>query len=247
MENYLDFKLNIFDEVTSTNDVLQEMAVSGALDKTVVLSSSQTKGRGRLGRNFFSPKNSGIYMSILLRPKIDIADVSLITPLTAVVVCEAIEQIYSLSPQIKWVNDIFLNGKKICGILTEGAFTSDGKIDYIIVGIGINLCLPKDGFPADIENIAGAIALDYSEDKKTALIHKILQIFDERLDRFSSKDFVSIYRQKSMVIGRDVTVILGENKTYAKVLDINDNCELVVQYENGKTEALSSGEISVRL
>ncbi|MBQ4100185.1 MAG: biotin--[Oscillospiraceae bacterium] len=247
MKNYLDFKLNIFDEVTSTNDVLREMAISGAPDKTVVLASSQTKGRGRLGRSFFSPNGSGIYMSLLLRPQIDIADIPLITPLTAVVVCEAIEQIFSVSPQIKWVNDLLLNGKKICGILTEGAFTSDGKIDYIIVGIGINLNPPKDGFPSDIENIAGAVTCDYSEDKKEKLIEKILQIFDERIAKFSTKDFVSIYRKKSAVIGKDVTVILGESKISAKVLDISDNCELVVRYENGKTEALSSGEISVRL
>lgn len=247
MKNYLDFKLNIFDEVTSTNDVLREMAISGAPDKTVVLASSQTKGRGRLGRSFFSPNGSGIYMSLLLRPQIDIADIPLITPLTAVVVCEAIEQIFSVSPQIKWVNDLLLNGKKICGILTEGVFTSDGKIDYIIVGIGINLNPPKDGFPSDIENIAGAVTCDYNEDKKEKLIEKILQIFNERIAKFSTKDFVSIYRKKSAVIGKDVTVILGESKTSAKVLDISDNCELVVRYENGKTEELSSGEISVRL
>ncbi len=247
MKNYLDFKLNIFDEVTSTNDVLREMAIDGAPDKTVVIAKSQTKGRGRLGRKFFSPNESGIYMSLLLRPQIDRADIPLITPLTAVVVCEAIEQIFSKSPQIKWVNDLLLDGKKICGILTEGAFTSDGKIDYIIVGIGINLNPPKEGFPSDIENIAGAVTLDYSEDKKAKLIEKILQIFNERIAKFPSKDFVTIYREKSAVIGKDVTVILGESKTSAKVLDISDNCELVVRYKNGKIEELSSGEISVRL
>jgi Biotin/lipoate A/B protein ligase family. len=132
------------------------MASKGACEGTVIIASEQTQGRGRMGRTFFSPPSTGLYMSVILRPQLSLEDSLLITTGTAVAVAKAIETLTQKGVQIKWVNDLFMDGKKVCGILTEASLNvENGGLDYAVVGIGINVCT-KD-FPNDLKDLAGSI------------------------------------------------------------------------------------------
>ena len=143
------------DSVTSTNTELIEMAKNGAKEGTVLIASEQTAGKGRTGKSFYSPEGSGVYLSILLRPDFKPEDALFLTTIAAVATAKAIESVSDKEAKIKWVNDVYLDNKKVCGILTESALSSDmEKLDYAVVGIGINLCPPEGGFPDDIKNIA---------------------------------------------------------------------------------------------
>ena len=143
--------ISVFSSVTSTNTILKEMAEQGAKEGTVIIAEEQTAGRGRTGKQFYSPKGTGIYISILLRPDIPAEESLFLTTSAAVATARAIEDVSDKRALIKWVNDIYLEDKKACGILTEGAFNVEtGKLDYAIVGIGINVCIPDGGFPDNI-------------------------------------------------------------------------------------------------
>ncbi len=253
----------VFDEVDSTNDRARQMAVEGA-DNLVVISDYQSKGRGRRGRSFFSPKGSGLYMSFLLKTDIEAAKATGITCMAAVAVCRAIERIgielennrtgeiseNAINPRIKWVNDIFLNGKKICGILTEG-FTSfeEGAASFVIIGIGMNLYEPLEGFPDDIKKTAGVLFSGKCSDDN--IRNKLCGYVIEELvslHNSNSEAFIDEYREKSMLIGSYVKINQFNNRlenSYARVTGIDNECRLLVEYDNGETEALSSGEVSV--
>ena len=138
--------------VTSTNDIVKELAKDGNDEGYVLIADSQTQGKGRLSRSFYSPDNSGIYMSILLRPKLQAKDFPLITTCCAVAVAKAIEKVCKIDAKIKWVNDIYISGKKVCGILVESGISNDSS--FAVVGIGVNVSVPKDNFPdVDLNNL----------------------------------------------------------------------------------------------
>lgn len=245
-----DLEIIVCDELDSTNNYAREMASYGYENNCVIITDSQTNGRGRRGRSFFSPKGTGIYMSFLLRPLMDISKATLLTSMTAVAVCRAIKESCDIDPSIKWVNDIFINGKKVSGILTEG-FTSieDGSLSYIIVGIGVNVVEPKDGFPIDIRKIAGSIYKKSApENIRNILCANIINCFMNLYTTFDLS-FVEEYRNRSNLIGHYVKVNPSDNASslngYAYVEGIDDECHLIVKYENGKTETLSNGEVSV--
>ncbi len=231
--------ITVYESTDSTNTRLKEAAKEGAANGTVIIAENQTAGRGRLGRQFFSPSQSGIYMSILLRPTEEV-DTALLTARTAVAVCEALETVSEKEFQIKWVNDIQKNGKKVCGILAEGG-TEQGELKYIIVGIGINVYPPENGFPPDIKNIATSVFETKKENAKN-------QIIAETLNRFFVYDdsFILKYKEKSSVIGKQITVHQNGTVKNAFALDIDKNCNLSVKYENGSTDTLSFGEISIK-
>ncbi len=232
-------------EAASTNDELKKLALSGEKDTVLFLAESQTAGRGRKGRSFFSPKDTGIYMSILLHPDLSPEECTLITPLCAVAVAEAIENVTGISADIKWVNDIFVRGKKVAGILTEGSFTAKGA-EYIIVGIGINLAPPEDGFPEDIRDIAGSLT-EKAEGLREILIAETVNRFMYHLNRIKSREFVSLYRDRLFFLGRKITVISSEEAYEATAEDIDDMCRLTVRTGQGQLRILGSGEISVRV
>ena len=151
-----EIDINIFDEVTSTNTLLKE---HGKIKNEwcTFIASSQTGGKGRLGRSFYSPKGSGVYFSVLLKPNLEIEKSILITTAAAVAVTRTLKILGCENAQIKWVNDIFVDNKKVCGILTESVInTETKKLDFAVLGVGINLIKPKEGFPESIKNIAGA-------------------------------------------------------------------------------------------
>lgn len=242
--------ISVFSSVTSTNTILKEMAEQGAKEGTVIIAEEQTAGRGRTGKQFYSPKGTGIYISILLRPDIPAEESLFLTTSAAVATARAIEDVSDKRALIKWVNDIYLEDKKTCGILTEGAFNVEtGKLDYAIVGIGINVCIPDGGFPDNIKDIATAI-FDKQTDsinKRSILIANLLDYFMEYYKDFKSKSYVKEYIERSMIIGKTITVIEGSKTSVAKAIDIDKSCRLKVQFEDGTTKWLSSGEVSTKI
>ena len=210
IEKYLryKFKISTFDVLESTNTTAKELAQNGADEGTVIIAKEQTAGKGRLSRTFFSP-NGGLYMSIILRPTISSEKTTFITAAAAVAVCRAIKTVTGIDTGIKWVNDIYLNGKKVCGILTSGAINSEKKnLDYAILGIGLNIDPPKGGFNKEIKNIATSLFKENcDEDTKARLTAEILN------------EFFDLYRniEKNTVSAR----LLLEKLFFAQIRAVN--------------------------
>ncbi|MBQ9976364.1 MAG: biotin--[Clostridia bacterium] len=233
-----------FEEIDSTNTFAKTLARDGASELTIVTADRQTAGRGRLGRSFYSPKDTGIYLSIIVRPSFCFEDAFLITPSVAVGISTLLDK-YSIESQIKWVNDIYVKSKKVCGILTESAFNSNGKTDWAVIGIGINLVKSENGFPDEISNIADALfksEADFgSKEKFTAeIISSVISVYKD----LPSTDFVETYRERSYLTGKDVLLPNGET---VRVLGIDDRCGLTVKHADGRTETITSSDVSVKL
>lgn len=242
-----NFILDVRQSVTSTNTLAKEMATRGAKEGTVLIAREQTQGRGRLGRSFYSPNSSGIYFSIILRPKLSIQDSLLITTATAVAVAQAIETVAGVKASIKWVNDIFVADKKVCGILTEASLNfENGGLEYAVVGIGINLEV-KD-LPEEISQIAGAI-FTYKPSNApvtSILVAEVLNNISTCMNSLTDKKYLDEYRSRSFLIGKNILVLKGAQTIPAKAIDIDEKASLVVEYENHTREALISGEVSIR-
>lgn len=237
----------ILETTTSTNTVLKEMAQNGAPEGKSVAAKSQSGGRGRMGRSFFSPENSGLYMSILLRPSFDSEELKFLTPMAAVAVSEAIEKISGEKTEIKWVNDIYKNGRKICGILTEGAF-SDDKISYAIVGIGVNIEAPENGFPEEIKNIAGAIFEKAPENAFMTLHDEIYKNIFKYYNNFREKKFIDEYiRRCTFLSGKEITVTDGDNVFKATAHTVDRECRLEVTTSEGVKKHIYSGDVSIKI
>lgn len=228
-----------------------ENSPSGFLDEDfLVLANEQTAGRGRLGRSFFSPAGSGIYMSLALHLKKPLLRSSLLTTAAAVAVSRAIEDMSGLSPKIKWVNDIFIEDKKVCGILTQGVANFEtGQIEWAIIGIGINCFSPSGGFPSEIEDVASA--LNFENLNRNSLVARIIDELIAILSKLPNSDFMKEYKAKSMVIDRDIYVIKNpydkSEQVPARALNITDDGGLTVRYSDGDTETLVAGEVSLKL
>lgn len=241
------FSLDVRQSVTSTNTVAKELAAQGAKAGTVVIAREQTEGRGRMGRAFYSPHSSGIYFTIILRPKLNLEDSLLITTAVAVAVAQAIEAVSNKKAEIKWVNDIFIDRKKVCGILTEASLNfENGGLEYAVVGIGINI-ETKD-FPEEINQIAGSVFTENLTDTPIAskLLAQVLNNIAGCMDSLTDRTYLEEYRKRSFLLGKDILVLKGNETLPAKAIDIDEKARLVVEYENKTTEALISGEVSVR-
>lgn len=240
----------VLQEVGSTNTLLKELAAGDAPHGTVVAAGRQTAGRGRLGRSFYSPSGTGLYLSLLLRPKLPAAKAGLLTACAAAAAAEAIDEIAGVTTGIKWVNDLFLNGKKICGILTEGSVDCEnGQLNYAVVGIGINITPPKEGWPEELREIVGAIRSDHDAPAcRSRLAAAILDRFMAYYADLRSRSFYPVYRAKSLAIGKEVRLIgpSGESEE-ATVLDIDRDFALLCRMADGSSRRVSSGEISLRL
>ncbi len=240
--------LHVYDAVDSTNLVLRRLAGEGAPEGTVAVAAEQTGGRGRKGRSFYSPLGTGVYVSLLLRPKIAPDDATLITTAAAVAVCGALEALSGKPAAIKWVNDVFMDGKKVCGILTEGSFDMEsGQFEYAVLGAGVNVYAPKDGFPEELSRIAGSALDAPAPDAKNRAVAEYLNRVLPLYRDLGSAETIAEYRRRSFVIGREVTVLSGTGETTARALDVDDRCRLVVEYKDGRREALSTGEISIKV
>ncbi|MCI9126360.1 MAG: biotin--[acetyl-CoA-carboxylase] ligase [Eubacterium sp.] len=252
ISQYLKTKLDIhvYPIVSSTNTVLKEMAEQGADEGTVVIAEEQSAGKGRMGKSFYSPSKTGIYVSILLRPTISAEESLFLTTSAAVATARAIEDVSDKTAEIKWVNDVYIDNKKVCGILTEGAFNVEtGHLDYAIVGIGVNVCFPENGFPKEIQNIATAVfdKQTDSTNKRSMLIAHLLDYFMEYYNELDSKKHVKEYINRSMILGKEIVMIESKKTIPATAIDIDKKCRLKVKLEDGSTKWLSSGEVSIRI
>ncbi len=240
--------VTVYREVTSTNTLLREQAENGAAEGTVMIAEAQTAGRGRQGHSFWSPDGTGLYMSVLLRPEQPMAEVvSLLTPMAAVAVARAIEQVSDRTANVQWVNDIYCDGRKVCGILTEGRpDTATGKLCYAIVGVGINVLPPEGGFPEDIRARAGAVLTQPKKEARERLAAAFLNEFMALYARLSERTFFAEYRERCLRLGREVTVLRRGESLPAEVLDVTEAFALRVRFADGSEEELTSGEVSIR-
>lgn len=240
-------RVEVYPSVTSTNLLVTERAEQGEKDGLVLIAEKQTDGRGRRGRSFCSPDNTGLYMSILLRPTVTPETALSVTTAAAVAVCRAVERVSDKTARIKWVNDVFCGGKKVCGILTQASFSQSGEgLAFVVLGIGINVCRPTGGFPREIENIAAAV-FDDTQDHRAVMAAAVIDEFFEIYRTLEDGAFVQEYRGRSLIVGRDITVITPVGERQATALEVDGQCRLRVRYESGEEEALSSGDVSIRI
>lgn len=241
-----NIEIDIRDRITSTNDIAKALAQSGAHEGYTIIALSQTQGRGTSDRSFYSPPESGIYMSTVLRPQIHAADSVLITPLCAVAVARALETISSRECKIKWINDLLIEGKKVCGILTEGAVSSGGHLNFAIAGIGINVATTD--FPDELRESAGSLFEKMPDDltsKKADIIAAVLNNLFAMLPKISSGIHLEEYRRRSVLIGKRVSVLIpnGENDQIVRsgtVSGIDERACLCVKLDGGHTVLLNS-------
>ena len=248
-ENLLFDNINIeyYSTLTSTNSVMKQQAMSKN-EGLVIIADNQTNGRGRFDRKFHSPMNTGIYMSILLKPDFGGFDATLITTAAAVAVANACDELTQKKSQIKWVNDVLIDGKKVCGILTEGCINPKTlNFEYIILGIGINAFTPPNGFDDEIKDIAGSVFENFKLSLKARLTALVLNNFFKFYKNLLQKNFLADYKKRNFVIGKTVNVIKNAVQRKATVISMDDDFRLLVEFEDKTREYLSSGEISIKL
>ncbi len=238
------FSVHILDSVDSTNTRLKQLAANGAPDGYVLIAKTQTAGRGRMGRSFVSPK-SGLYLSLLLRPKGAAQESLFCTTAAACAVCRAIERTSPQKAAIKWVNDIYIGNKKVCGILAESVISGE-KADSIVIGIGVNLSEPENGFAPEIADRACAVfktAPDgYFQTLTIALLNELYAALNS-----PKEEILNAYRERSLVIGREVIAVRGDKENECFVIGLTDKAELIVEYPDRSRGVLNSGEVRVKL
>ncbi len=242
-------KIQFFDTITSTNDVLKQLALQGAPEGTTLVADCQTGGRGRMGRTFLSPSGVGIYLSVLLRPNCKPTELMHLTCASASATCSAIEQAAGFRPGAKWTNDIVYNKRKLAGILTELGLNQDGTTAYAIIGIGFNCNQQLRDFPDAIQDVAGSLKMVTGKETDRALlaaktIEALYQMNHELLS--DRAGILARYRQDCITLGQEISLVRGDEIRHGKALDVDDNGALVVRYEDGTIEAVNSGEVSVR-
>lgn len=245
-EEFKDIPITVYKTINSTNTEAKISAMQNARHGTVILSEEQTSGRGRMGRNFYSPTESGIYMSIILKPDLNIADSVLITTAAAVAVCHAIEKFTSLESKIKWVNDIYINDKKVCGILTEAVTDIEsGIVNSVVVGIGINV--KTEVFPTELKEVAGSIfnSTEYSCIRNRLSAEIINNILD-MCGKLEDRTFLEFYKERSTILGERIRYLRNNQWFEGYAEDIDKFGGLIVFHDDGHKEVLHSGEISVR-
>lgn len=246
---YRDLDLTVLPTAPSTNALVREKANQGCPEGCIIIACEQTAGRGRYGRQFFSPVDSGVYLSLLLRPTAySPQQATCLTAAAAAAMCQAIEAVTGQQPGIKWVNDIFLHGKKVCGILTEAAVGLEtGTLNYMVLGAGVNLYPSAEGFPEEIQSIAGSVLEHSCPEAKNRLVGEFLNRFWDFYSHPECRTYLEDYRARSLAIGRNVTVLSAGKAVSAYAYGIDDDFRLLVRYDSGKTEALSYGEIRIQL
>ncbi len=234
-----EWHLHVMDSVDSTNTEVRRLAQGGAPDRTVVAAEMQTGGKGRRGKTFYSPPGTGLYFSLLLRPKMTLTDATQVTCRVAVAVARAVQEYTPEPVQIKWVNDIYIEGKKICGILSEAASDLEsGNVEFIVVGIGINVAT-RD-FPEELKAIAASIPGNLNRNQLLAAVLN-------ELDKALTEDCMEEYKKRSCVLGRQIEIIYADRKESAWAVDIDREGRLIIRDTFGNLKLLCSGEISIKI
>lgn len=242
-----DVSIIPYDTTDSTNTQAKlycgQFKNEGISSPVLFIANHQIGGKGRLGRTFFSPADSGLYMSLLIKADEIQEDIVCLTTATAVCVANAIEKLCSITPDIKWVNDIYIDNKKVCGILCEAVTNPDTmKIEYIIIGVGVNIAVKS--FPSEIKDIATSLPVKTDKNKLCAYITD--NIINE-LSCIGDRSFIDKYKERCMVLGKEITYIENEETKEATAIDIDRNGGLVIKTQNGETKTLCTGEITVKM
>ena len=239
--------IKVFDEVDSTNNVIRELETEKAPHGTTAVADSQTGGKGRIGRHFVSPPGIGLYMSVLVRPHFDLNFAPMITAATACAAAEAIEEMCGSKVMIKWVNDLYMNGKKICGILTEASLGLEMRVlDCATIGIGINVHSIGELFDEELRKTASSI-----EDEtgvrldRNRLCADILNRLEVYLGKISDRSFLRSYRERELLTGNMITAVVGNENLIGEALGIDDNANLIIRLPYGEIKYLSSGEANL--
>ena len=243
-------RLHCFDEVDSTNSFLKREALAGAPHGTVAVANCQTGGRGRMSRVFQSPRDRGVYLSILLRPNLSPAELMPVTALTAVAMCDAVEAACGLRPQIKWTNDLVVKGRKLAGILTEMALEGEtGLVQYLVMGTGVNVLHTPEDFSPEVAAMATSLRQELGISvSRPVLAAEMIRAFN-RLGEDLGGDYsryLADYRRDCVTIGKQVQLLWQDRRETVEALDVDDQFGLVVRHEDGHTEVIRSGEVSVR-
>ena len=239
-ETCAGLRVRVYETLDSTNQEAKRLLAAGEPCPMLLLAEEQTAGRGRRGRGFYSPAGEGLYMTLALQPRAALSQATLLTAAAAVAVAQAVEALTALACQIKWVNDVYLDGKKLCGILTEasGSFEADA-LSSVCAGIGVNV-RTRD-FPEELAGRACSLwPLAVSRNRLAAEIAVRLLNFAADL---GARDFLEEYRRRSLVLGKAVTFTRGGGERRALAVGIGENGELIVRYDDGREEALNAGEV----
>lgn len=242
--------LECLEVIDSTNTQCKRRAAEGAPEGLVVLAEEQTGGRGRLGRSFQSPRGKGLYLSALLRPQMEPDAVMDFTAWVAVAVCDGIEAACGVRPQIKWTNDIILNGRKLVGILTELGLSSEThSLQYLVTGIGVNVNHSPEDFDPEVREVAASLAQALGHPvSRSRLAAELLRALDRMYAGFPQNKaaYLDQYRADCLTTGRQVQLVTPVSRQEAYALEIDDQFRLVVELPDGTRKALSAGEVSVR-
>ena len=244
-------RIDCFDTIDSTNAYLKRIAFDGAPDGTVAVAAEQTSGRGRRGRTFQSAAGKGVYLSVLLRPELTPAQLMPLTGLVAVAMSRAVDRVGGTNVQIKWTNDLVLNGRKLCGILTELSVEGEtGALQYVVPGIGINVSQCEEDFDGDVAQIATSILRETGRRiSRAELAAAMIEELDALYAALKSGDtsaYLEEYRRRCVTIGREVQLLWQDTKEKVTALDVDEEFGLIVRRENGTVETVRTGEVSVR-
>ena len=243
-------QLHCYDCVPSTNTLAKEMAARGAPHGTVLAAAAQSQGRGRMGRTFLSPPDTGIYLSVILRPDCLPGQLMHLTCAAAVAAAEAVEAVTGQAPGIKWINDLVMGDRKVAGILTELTICpGTGKVDSAVIGIGVNCCQKAGDFPEELQGIAGSLAMAVGQEVSPAAVAAALMQSLYRMDARLLTDrqaIMAVYRSRCLTLGREVSLLRSGQVRHGTVLDMDDDGALLVCLTDGHTEWINSGEASVR-
>ncbi len=241
-------RFHYFNTVDSTNNYLKRQALLGAPHGTVAVADCQTGGKGRLGRSFQSPGGVGIYLSMLLRPDCPQKQLMHLTCAVGTAMCDALEEAAGVRPGIKWTNDLVCEKRKLSGILVELLNDTQGKL-CVIIGIGVNCCQQLTDFPEELRDRAGSLAMvtgrRIDRPKVAAAMMEALADMDRNL--LTGKEaMLEQYRRDCVTLGQKISVVRGDEIRHGTALDIGDDGDLIVRFDDGHTEAVSSGEVSIR-
>ncbi len=237
-------KVLVFDSLDSTNTRAKAMLKDGENDDFLIVAREQTKGRGRFERKFYSPKDAGVYFSLVVTPKTR-EEIAFYTPICAIATADAVRSVCGKNALVKWVNDVYVDGKKCSGILCEATSSKNGEIDKVVMGIGVNLYEKAGGFDEEIKDKACAVA-DGVENAANRIVATIVNEIRELIENFDKEYIVVKYRRLSMLIGKKIEVCKEENSAEKAIaVDIDENCGLIVRYGDGKEENLRIGEVKI--
>ena len=239
--------LKLYQETDSTNRAAKQAAIAGeAGHGSVILACGQSCGRGRRGRSFYSPSQAGLYLSVILQPQGNLRESLLLTTEAAVAVYKAVRKITGIELDIKWVNDLYYKGKKVCGILTEAITDFEsGEIQYAVVGIGLNLYEEEGGYPPELRGIAGGLYRNQREAEGVNRNRLAAEIVNCLLDETRELKLLPEYLDRNMVPGHRIQILDGQQSRSAYAVAICQDGRLKVREEDGSETLLAYGEISV--